>query len=253
MRQINRRRALAGALSCSVLALPLTTAESARADFFGGDLPLLAAILGDAITTVAHLATMITQAAYQIQMLETMAKALKHPSFASVMQFIGSARMAFNSLMWGIRSLTYTLNRLDSEFNQLFPSDHPAHAPVAQHQEQYRQWHQEIVASSQIASRQQTTVSSLDEHAAKMQDLVQQSESQSGATVAQLQIIVQSLAVIAGELINLNQTLATTGRVLTDVAAAEASGQLLSAQKKDDHRANYTYKGTPNIVPSKLP
>ena len=23
--------------------------------------------------------------------------------------------------------------------------------------------------------------------------------------------------------------------------------------KKEDHRANYTYKGTPNVVPSKLP
>jgi hypothetical protein len=69
----------------------------------------------------------------------------------------------------------------------------------------------------------------------------------------QLQLIAQMIGITNSELLVLNQTLATTGRVLTDMAALSASERQLSLGKSDDVRSGYTDKGLPNAVPSTLP
>jgi len=55
MNRLGRRRVLSGALASAVLAGRMTASEPAEADFFGGDLPLLAAILVQSISTVTQL------------------------------------------------------------------------------------------------------------------------------------------------------------------------------------------------------
>jgi hypothetical protein len=254
MRTLGRRTILSAALGFSALAREMTGAKTARADFFGGDLPLLAAILANTISMVTQMTSMVTQIAYQVQMLETMIKGLDHASFTSIVSFINTARYTANSLTSGLRSMSYTLARIDGEFTQLFPGDPPPQGTtVAQHRQAYQAWHQEVVGAAQVAARQQTSLEMLETHAQKTQDLLNQSEANGGQVASQLQVIAQLIGITNTELLVLNQTLATTGRVLTNMAAATASERQLSLTKGDDARANYTDKGPAVVVPRTLP
>jgi hypothetical protein len=237
-----------------VLAGEMTRSEPARADFWGGDIPILIAILTQAISTVGQLTSMLTQITYQVKMLETMIQNLDHASFTSILSFINTARYTFNSLTWGIKSMGYTLKRIDGEFKQLFPGDPPQPGTTAaQHRQAYQAWHQEVVGAAHVAARQQTSLETLEAHATKTQDLLHQSDAHAGQVASQLQVIAQLIGITNTELLVLNQTLSTTSRVLTSMAAAGASERQLSLTKQDDARANYTDKGAPVVVPRALP
>ena len=253
MKTITRRRILSGALACVALTGDVTRTDCARADLFGGDLPLLSGILVQSIMQVSNLASMLTQIFNEVRLMTTMLKAIGSGSFPALVQFIGTARSSYNTLTSGVRSMTYSLGRIDGEYQQLFPANQPAPGTtVAQHAQQYQAWNQEIVGAAQIASRQQTDLALLDSHAQQAQAILEQSQAQDGI-VGQLQLVVQMIGITNAQLALINQTLSTTGRVLTDMAAAGASEQQLSLAKKGDNRAGYTDKGAPVVVPTSLP
>jgi P-type conjugative transfer protein TrbJ len=250
---LTRRRLLSGSLACGALAGTLSDASPAHADLFGGDLPILAGILVQTVEQAITMANVLTQTINQVRMMTTMLETLNVNSFASIINFINTARYSANSLTYGVKSMTYTMGRIDNEYKQLFPGDEPAPgSTVAQHRAQYRAWNQEIVGASQVAARQQTTLAQLDDHANKTQDILNQSQSASGV-VSQLQLIAQLIGITNAQLIVMNQTLSTTSRVLVDMAAAGASERQLSAAKKDDNLAGYTNMGAPVVVPHTLP
>jgi conjugal transfer/entry exclusion protein len=253
MKTITRRRILSGALACAALTGDMTRTECARADLFGGDLPLLSGILVQSIMQVSNLASMLTQIFNEVRLMTTMLKAIGSGSFPALVQFIGTARTSYNTLTSGVRSMTYSLGRIDSEYQQLFPSNQPAAGTtVAQHAQTYQAWHQEIVGAAQVAARQQTDLATLDQHVQQTQSILQQSQSEDGV-VGQLQLIAQMIGITNAQLTLINQTLSTTGRVLTDMAAGGASEQQLSLAKKGDHRAGYTDKGPTVTVPTSWP
>jgi len=225
----------------------------AEADLFGGDVAVLLAILTQSISSAVSLADLVLQTANQVRMMTTMLEQVSKGSFPAIISFINTARFTFNSLTWGVRSMSYQLARIDSEYNSLFPAGPPpSKTAVAQHRMQYEAWNQEVVGAAQVAARQQTSLSTLDNQAAQTQAVLRQSQTASGE-VEQLQLIAQMIGITNSELLVLNQTLATTGRVLTDMAAEGASEKSLSFGKSDDARAGYTDKGLPNAVPSTLP
>jgi conjugal transfer/entry exclusion protein len=253
MRALSRRRLLAGALGCAALGGDVTRAVPARADLWGGDLPLLAGILVQAVMEVTNLASMLTQIINEVQMMTTMLKAVESGSFSALVQFIGAARSSYTTLTAGVQSMSYSLGKIDSEYQQLFPQNPPAAgSTVAGHTQQLQAWHAEVVGAAQIAARQQSDLSTLDDHAQQTQSILQQSPGTDGI-VGQLQLITQMIGISNAQLGLINQTLSTTGRVLTDLAATSASEGQLSIAKKSDHRAGYTDKGTPVTVPHTLP
>ena len=253
MNALTRRKILSGALACAVFAELATRAAPAEADLFGGDTAVLAAILTQSISSALSLISLVTQTTYQVKMLVTMLEQVSKGSFPALISFINTARFTFNSLTWGIRSMSYQLARIDSEYNSLFPAGPPpTNTAVAQHRMQYQAWNQEVVGASQVAARQQTSLSTLDSQATQTQAVLKQSQVASGEVV-QLQLIAQMIGITNSELLVLSQTLATTGRVLTDMAAQSASEKQLSLGKGDDARSGYTDKGLPNAVPSTLP
>jgi len=248
----SRRRVLVAVAASGVLGR-MTETEPAHADPFGGDLALLAGILGQSIAQAITMSNLLVQTVNQVKMMTTLLKAVESGSFPALINFINTARYSYNSLTYGLASMSYRMAQIDREFQQLFPPDAPPPGTtVAQHRAQYQAWNQEIVGASQIATRQQTTLALLDDHATKTQTILQESEGESGV-VGQLQLIAQLLGIANAELVVMNQTLSTTSRVLTDMAAQGASERQLSSTKKDDSRTGYTDKGLPVAVPSTLP
>jgi P-type conjugative transfer protein TrbJ len=228
-------------------------AEPAHADLFGGDLPLLAAILTQAIAQASSLANMVLQLANQIRMMTTLLQQVGSGSFPALISFIQSARSAYSTLTLGVQSMSYRLSRIDADYQKLFPQGAPPQGTTtAQHRAQLLAWNQEVLGAAQIASRQQTSLATLDAQAAETQQILQQSAGASGV-VEELQLIAQLIGVTNSELGVLGQTLATSSRALTDMAALSASERQQSLGKGDDARAGYTDKGAPVSVPRALP
>ena len=253
MKALTRRRMLSGALACAVAADLTSGSEPAKADLFGGDVAVLVAILTQSISTASSLVNLVLQTANQVRMMTTMLQQVEKGSFPAMIAFINAARSTFNTLTWGVRSMSYRIARIDSEYSALFPSGPPpSGTSVAMHAAQYQAWNEEVIGASQVAARQQTALATLDNQATQTQAVLTQSKAASGE-VQQMQLIAQLIGITNSELLVLNQTLATTGRVLTDMAAQTASNQQLSLGKSGDARSGYTDKGSPNVVPSTLP
>jgi P-type conjugative transfer protein TrbJ len=250
---LSRRHLISGAIGCGALAALGTRAPSAKADLFGGDLPLLTAILTQSISQAISLGNMVVQIANEIRMMTTMLHQVASGSFPALIAFVRAAQSTYSALTAGVQSMTYRMAQIDAEYQRLFPSGAPpTGTSVAAHRAQYVAWNQEVVGAGQIASRQQTSLSSLDSQAAQTQSVLAQSKGASGV-VEELQLVVQMIGITNSELTLLNQTLSTTGRVLTDMAATSASERQLSLGKGDDARSGYTDKGAAVSVPHSLP
>jgi conjugal transfer/entry exclusion protein len=251
MRSLSRRRALLAAVGAAIAGATTTAAPPARADLWGGDLPLLTGILAQAIVEVINLGSMLAQIVEEVNLLKSMMAQLDPSSFGSLLSFVQQSQMAFATLTSGVHAMSYSLQRVDTQFQSLFPAS-PTTVPLAQHAATYRAWNDEILAASQVASRQQTVLEHLDDAAAKASDLVQQSQN-AGAELQQLQLIVQMLGIMDAQLVTLNQSFATTSRVLSDMAATSASSADLSQSKRDNSLSGYTNRGPSVSVPTRLP
>jgi hypothetical protein len=253
MKILQRRRLMSGAIGCGALAALGVSASPAQADLFGGDLALLTGILTQSIAQASSLANMVIQTINEVRMLTTLLHQVASGSFPALIAFVQNAQATYSMLTAGVQSMTYRMARIDAEYQKLFPSGAPPQGTsVAQHRAQYMAWNQEVVGAGQIASRQQTTLATLDSQASQTQNILQQSKSASGV-VEELQLIAQMIGVTNSELTLLNQTFATTSRVLTDMAATGASERQLSLGKSDDVRSGYTDKGVAVPVPHSLP
>ena len=114
MNALTRRRMLSGALACTALAEIASRTEPAKADLFGGDVAVLVAILTQSISTASSLVNLVLQTANQVRMMTTMLQQVSKGSFPAMIAFINAARSTFNTLTWGVRSMSYQIARIDS-------------------------------------------------------------------------------------------------------------------------------------------
>lgn len=255
MRALTRRRTLAAAAGAALLGL---LPRAASADLFGADLLPLTTLVSQMVVQIAQFAQQISQFGMMVQnevnmihLMQTELGAISHGNLMALIAFIQTARMSYGQLTGYVQSMAYSIKAIDSDFKRLFPQN-TAGTSFAQHDQYYNAWNTEILAASQVAARQQTVLSTLDQQATQADGVLLQSQNASGV-VAQLQTVVQMLRLMQGQLITINQSLATSGRVLADLAAAEASDWQLSRMKKVNSLAGYTNRGAPVSVPHTLP
>lgn len=238
-------------VGAGALALAFLAATPARADLFGGDLPLLSGILAQAIAEVVQLGQMVSSMVEEIRLLETQLHPLDPRSFTELEGWLRGATVDTGALLRQIQSMGYTLSSVNAQYETIYPRD-ASTIGFSQYQAMYGAWSGEVLASAQVASRSQTMVSSLEDSTSRAVGILSSSQGASGE-VAQLQAIVQMLGVVHTDLSAVVQTLATTGRVLSDAAAGGASERQLSLEKKKRNLANYTNRGALVAVPSGMP
>lgn len=249
-RACRSQRTLVAGLVAGLIGAACTWTRPARGDLWGGDLPLLAGILAEAFAEVSNLSSMVTQVVEQVRLLKTLISGLDSRSFAAVTEVLRDAERTQAALTTGIQSMSYSLQRIDDEFGALYPSD--PRPSLEQRTVYYARWNQEVLAASHVAARQQSLIEKLGDRANEARDLVVQSQNAAGE-IGQLQLVVQMLSIMHAQLLTIDQTLATTGRVLTDMSATSASASQLSLAKKADSLSNYTSRGDPVRVPIRLP
>jgi P-type conjugative transfer protein TrbJ len=246
MRSLTRRNLLLAA------TLGLVVAEQpAYADLFGGDLPLLTGILAQAITEVSDLGATLQNIQTQVTLMKTELSRLDPTSFATVLNLINDVTYSYSNVVSGVSSIGYTLQAVNASFQSTFPSNLTG-VPLSQFGTLYARWQTEILASARVASRAQSVISDWQDNARNAAAILAESRGAQGA-IGELQSVVQMLGVLHNENNSLLQTLATTGRVLSDASAASASERQLSLEKKRRNLANYTFRGAPVPVPKRMP
>ena len=83
-------------------------------------------------------------------------------------------------------------------------------------------------------------------------DILSQSNAANGE-IRQLQLINQQLALIHARLGDLVQNIATLGRITANMAASSAGEKLLLREAKLRRRDNYTDRGHPAQILTRLP
>jgi P-type conjugative transfer protein TrbJ len=239
---------LAGA---TALVQRLTKPKVARADLWGGDLPILGGILTQAFATVADLGTMIGSLAQQLDNMKTMLSELSPDSAEAVLNLISNGDFAFDKLTADIQSIGYTMQSVNAQFASVYETNY-ATLPIDKFDALYGRWHSEVLAASQVAARSQATLSTLKSNADEAARIVNASAASDGQ-VAQMQAIVQMLALMQNQNNSVLQSLTTTGRVLASDAAGHAALEQLAREKKRRAMVNYRYRGEAVPTVDKLP
>lgn len=242
-----RSFALAGLLSA--LLFPAT--KPAHADLYGADIPILTGILTEAVTTVSNLVSMLAVLKEQLAATNEMLSKLDPASFEAMTGLVRSNEMSFDQLTQGVSSIGYTLGGVNSQFKSVYKRDFST-TPFSAFDSNYARWHDEVLASSEIAARSQSALATLDKNT-EAASAILRSSSKSEGVVGQLQAVNQMLGVIQSQNNTLIQTLSTTGRVLAAAAGSQASEAHLAREKKKRNLSNYRERG--DVVPpmTKLP
>jgi conjugal transfer/entry exclusion protein len=238
------------ALAATVLVTALVATTPARAQLDGA---LLAQMIVQEQQAVANLEQIVRTVQSQTQIMSSMATGQPPDELAFALGILRGTQATYSSIVGNLQTIGYNLDSVSRRYDEAYPdrSRYPG-MDLSQMSSLQAEWRSEVLASSQIASRAQTEISATQELTDEARHIVQSSGAAPGE-VAQLQLIVQMLAVVQSQMTMLVHNLATTGRALVERGAVVASEQELSAERRRRHRLNYTSRGTPVNVPSQLP
>jgi hypothetical protein len=159
----------------------------------------------------------------------------------------------YNTLISGTNSIGYSMRGLHAAFTALFPDDTTLQVmPLSQYDTLSAQAQTEIVTASEIAARSQTSVSEIETQT-ELASTILQNSSGLDTIAGQLQLGLQLCSIMQADFTDMIQNLAMTGRVLSDRAAMEASGQQMARERARRNRLNYRARGAAVSVPSHLP
>jgi conjugal transfer/entry exclusion protein len=246
MLHVRRRNLLL--LSAAILIVRSLESDTASADTL--DLPVLVGILTQTTSMVSTMANMLISLKNQLQRLDQMVQHLDPSSFQQVIGLIEQSEFTYDSLTSDVNGMGYRLTAVNNQFHRLFPSSY-AGTPPSNFAAIRSGWHNEVLASSQVAARSQASLSALQDNTTQVAAILANSRDADGV-VAQLQGITQLLGIMVQQNNTVIQSLTTTGRVIADMAAAQASDHQLSAEQRSRSLANYTDKGDP-VPPMALP
>lgn len=208
-----------------------------------------------AVQTVANTYTQIERLKDQINnQLQTL-KGLDIKSFSDLKQAIAQSQMSYDVLRGDIQSINYNVSDVNRNFNQVFPKDQKQWKSVryADFDGYYDRWGGEITSSSLAASRAQASIATLDRNNEAIATILANANTSNTGEVRQLQLINQQLALIHTELVTVVQNLATTGRVLSNWAAASVGEKMLNREAASRRLDNYTSRGKPSRRLQQLP
>ena len=235
--------------ACSVAFATLTAPPSACALF--GEEALLSAILGRNIATYVQIVKVMSNTMRQVQQLSTMLERVKEGDVLGTVNLVKRNAMLTDRLVRNISDIGLKLDLVDREVKKVYPKTFKDVPPEEFH-EKATKWNDELAASAELAMSAQTNVSTLKERAEAQQAVLQRSSSAQGV-VAQLQLVIESLAILHSDLEALQRTLDTGERVTSNLAAGKAADFRLVEEQRRLSLQNYTDTGPDVSVSDELP
>ena len=246
------RGALRRGLAAAALATAIAVAPPARAQI-SSDAGLIAQLIVQEQQAVAQLTSILSVLQGQTVLIQQYLKGQPQGEINAVAGLLAGASTNYTNLIGSLQTIGYTIGSVNANYSTTFPTA-PSYQgmPASQFPTVETGWSNEILASSQIAARSESSLSdtqALTNAAAQILSYLGSADS----TVAQLQLVTQMLGVVSQQMTMLVQNLSTTGRALVETGASTASEQQLSTERKRRNRVDYTSRGNPVNVPSQLP
>jgi conjugal transfer/entry exclusion protein len=246
------RRTLRALLTGAVVAAALGVAPTADAQI-STDAALIAQLIVQEQQAVANLQQILQTLKGQTQLVSQILAGEPLQEVGLAIGLLQSTYQSYENILGSLKSLGYTLQSVNFSFNAMFPNTYTYQGtPQTGYPAIESGWQDEILTSSQIAARSQASISDTQQLTDMASQIVQYSGSAQGE-VGQLQLIVQMLGVVQSDMTMLVQNLTTTGRALVEVGASSASERQLSVERRRRNRLNYTSRGAPVSVPSRMP
>jgi|GEM_PF-5736678 len=232
-------------LGLSTLSAVERAAQGQWAVVDAGNITQSITIATNTYNTVQNTLTQIERLKDQINnQLQTL-KSIDPTTFSGLKALLQDGKITYDMLRQDVDSIGYKVSDVNRNFTKLFPKKQSDWKNVRYSDfDGYRDnWRGEITSATLAASRAQSSVSSLDKNNQKIIDLLDASNSSTTGEVRQLQLINQQLALIHTGIMSLVQNLATTGRVLTDMAAAATGEKMANREAALRRTQNYTDRG----------
>lgn len=248
-----------GTLGTALYMLSVATVPSrADASIFGEENAVLGAILAEnikelaeAAKTVQGIATQIEQLRVMIRQSETMLKQVGSGNLVGLRRLLETASRAKGLIDRDIKFISYKLGSVDREREAVY-QDSLRGADPSTFRAKSLTWNGALMESSRVAMRAQTNVSELEGRTQTVTDILQDSQGAQGI-VGQLQLVVQSLAVLHADLAGIQRSLDTGMRVTANVAAQQAASAAMVEEQRVLSMDNYTDPGPAVPVSRQLP
>jgi P-type conjugative transfer protein TrbJ len=250
MKRTGKRLLLAGLLLTAAPVLPFMQPD-AQAALTVIDISNLQQNTLTAVRTAEQIQNQLEQIRNQVRSLQM----LPASTFGPVKSIYDSNMQELNGLLSDVQGISFDLNRIDGQFNQLFPQGSWDQIDFSRYEQYYRDWTKELSDASKIAMKAQSVVERSQAYNNQAAAILNQSASADGE-VRQLQSTNQMLGIMAGQLDGLTQTLAVSARVSAMAAAQAAnreeaerafSTQMWSDYGNVDKQPNAKYTNMPNL------
>jgi P-type conjugative transfer protein TrbJ len=250
MRRAAKRLLLTGLLFAATPVLPYMQPE-AQAALTVIDISNLQQNTLTAVRTAEQIQNQLEQIRNQVRSLQTLPAA----TFGPVKSIYDSNMQELNGLLSDVQGISFNLNQIDGQFNQLFPQGSWDQIDFSRYEQYYRDWTKELSEASKTAMKAQSVVERSQAYNNEAAAILSSSAAADGE-VRQLQSTNQMLGIMAGQLDGLTQTLAVSARV-SAMAAAQAANreeaerafttQMWSGYGNVDKQANPKYTNMPNL------
>ncbi|MGH7293819.1 MAG: hypothetical protein ACRELB_02745 [Polyangiaceae bacterium] len=246
------RAALRGALAAAALLTAVSLTPPAHAQV-SSDAGLIAQLLVQEQQAVSQLKSILSTLQGQTVLIQQYLNGQPQGELNMVAGLLAGADKSYANLIGTLQTIGYTISSVNSNYSDTFPTTTNYEGMTAsQFPAVESGWSDEILASSQIAARSQSSLSDTQALTDAATQILQYLGS-TDSTVGQLQLVTQMLGVVSQQMTMLVQNLATTGRAMVETGASTASERQLSTERKRRNRADYTNRGNTVNVPSQMP
>lgn len=188
----------------------------------------VAQVIAQITSTIAQ----IEQTRRQVEYLRNAAKRLDPRSYRTIGALLEGDAITLDAITRDIDTIGYTVESVNRRFKRIFPDEGSVEKMrLSEHADTSRQMNRELHGAALASHRAQTNISNLEESHAQAKAILDRSAA-NDSQVAQLQSANQMLALVHANLVNITQTVATAGRVTSDIAATRVTENRIAAERR---------------------
>ncbi len=170
-----------------------------------------------ALRNAQQIQNQLSMIANQVKTLTT----LPSEMFGAVKGIYDSNMRELNSIMSSVQGISFDLNQISSQYDQLYPQGRWDSMSSGQYAEIIQKWNTELSNAAKIAMQGQSVIQRSQDYNNEAIAILNRSSGADGE-VRQLQSTNQMLGIVSSQLSGLTENLATSSRITAMMAAEDA-------------------------------
>ena len=170
-----------------------------------------------AARTAQQIQNQLSMIANQVKTLTS----LPSETFGAVKGIYDSNMRELNSIMSSVQGISFDLNQISSQYDQLYPQGQWSNMNSGQYADIFQKWNTELSNAAKISMQGQSVIQRSQDYNNEAMAILNRSSGADGE-VRQLQSTNQMLGIVSSQLSGLTENLATSSRITAMMAAEDA-------------------------------